>query len=616
MRKFFFVFLLVLAPSMVFGLGEVTKKQLETKAPWVNLSEFSTLTAAKNYAVTKNKALHISKVVNITVNTDLSTVPEIDVLRGGSFNISPGVTLTLPANFRGGKNTLFTGDGLPLFNTKVLILPEWLNCSTSNSVTVNSAALIKIINSAKINGNTVIFGAGTYLLNTSVPIRQDESIPVISSIVSYNNIHIKGVGKNTVLKTNNAVYGADVFQFRGVSDIEISDLSVAAAIPGGAEDGSNGFSFTDGSRNITLRNINAGVLPYTHIPAGSMNGGAAYSIQDNHASFGTHNIRFIECSGDGGSYGFHYNGSGAAAKGVDPASGIVFIGGTLKNYYQGIGIETAKAGATEAPLSKQSISVMLTEIIDCQRTLFMGGSTNVHVVGVRGHSSLTAAIDPATGAAWLNTDTVLRGIFSLSMFKSSIMASQFYIASCVNYIYIGGGYSGVTAASIDCVYKNNIYSGVATGAGYGVDTTYGGLIGCEVGPDTMTGAADNAFKIIDGSFTSSTGWTLGTGWSVSAGAIATGVVSNQAIFKNINLTKDQKYLISVNVSGYSGTGKGGFYIYAESGGDNQINTTQFTGNNFYTRVITPLETGSYRIGFSGSDTYNATHKNLDISLLH
>lgn len=116
-------------------------------APWVDAEHPSfggSLAAAAAYAVSTGKALHISRQWNITADTDLSSIPEVDVIQGGSFNITSG-TLTLPINFHAGFATkVFYGSGAvaPGMDTA---RPEWWGVGGGDdAVAINKAVVASL----------------------------------------------------------------------------------------------------------------------------------------------------------------------------------------------------------------------------------------------------------------------------------------------------------------------------------------------------------------------------------------------------------------------------------------------------------------------------------------
>ena len=164
-RYDFIAFLLALLLAVPAIAADATMKtsDLITKGPWVDVRGFSSLSAAKSYAITNSKPLHITKQVAITTDTDLSAVPEIDVIQGGSFNVSAGATLTLPLNFHAGYTKVFYGDG-SVTGLQVYFPNHWGakgDDSTDCTAAINKAA------TAAGSAWTVKFPQGIYRVTAS-----------------------------------------------------------------------------------------------------------------------------------------------------------------------------------------------------------------------------------------------------------------------------------------------------------------------------------------------------------------------------------------------------------------------------------------------------------------
>lgn len=159
--------------------SNLNKTQLDSRAAYIDAKEFSTLTLAKNHAVTNSKPLHISKNYAITVNTDLSTVPELDILAGGSFTVSSGVTLTLPDNFKAGKIKIFYGSGTTKFNGYCTTYPVWYG--TPSSATLQAA--IDALTSGTIDAREM----GTWTASENITIKKPVTILLGAGTISTPN---------------------------------------------------------------------------------------------------------------------------------------------------------------------------------------------------------------------------------------------------------------------------------------------------------------------------------------------------------------------------------------------------------------------------------------------
>ncbi len=96
-----------------------------TSGPWginVNPGAFTSFSAAKNSPVTLNKTMVLSAVID--VGTVTVTDRELDIKRGGGFNISAGSILTIPRP-NAGRYQIFYGDGTVNIDGGGGVYPEW-----------------------------------------------------------------------------------------------------------------------------------------------------------------------------------------------------------------------------------------------------------------------------------------------------------------------------------------------------------------------------------------------------------------------------------------------------------------------------------------------------------
>lgn len=130
--------------------GAVDIPDLILSSPWVDVRHGDLDTAAA-LAIANGRALVITQEVVISADTDLSNVPQIIIIKGGSFNISGGVTLTLPADFSAGLGQVFTGNGAVAGLTEAR--PEWWTTNVAPGTTDMTTALSKALLSAqKVKG--------------------------------------------------------------------------------------------------------------------------------------------------------------------------------------------------------------------------------------------------------------------------------------------------------------------------------------------------------------------------------------------------------------------------------------------------------------------------------
>lgn len=223
-RLFTICFLFISAIACGTPPPPTVTSDLITKGPWVDVRGFSSLSTAAAYAIDNNKPLHITTKLTITSDTDLSLVPEIDVIQGGGFDIASGKTLQLPANFHAGQAQVFwaTGavTGLPI------IRPEWFG-GLPDGITDNSPIWAKFVN----QGRPIKVSSGNYNFNTSV-------------VITSKYLDIQGDSKNTsILSTQNGIvifnHVADYpdvkiseVWFKGNSSVASSALHVTSNLGG------------------------------------------------------------------------------------------------------------------------------------------------------------------------------------------------------------------------------------------------------------------------------------------------------------------------------------------------------------------------------------------------
>ena len=133
----------VIAGSKRFTGRVVMQNFSGNSTSWVDDTGFSTIMAAATYATANNRALHITKQWTVSNSTDLSALPEIDILPGGSFAVSAG-TLTMPANTHTGLAQVYYVTGSGALTGLRYADPEWFGVNTipgttDLTVAVNSA---------------------------------------------------------------------------------------------------------------------------------------------------------------------------------------------------------------------------------------------------------------------------------------------------------------------------------------------------------------------------------------------------------------------------------------------------------------------------------------------
>lgn len=223
----------------VIGGGAVSKpggKPTLSIGPWVD--EIDTgLTASAASAVSTNRALHISRQVSVTVNTDLSTLPELDIIQGGSFNVSVGVTLTLPVNFHAGKVKVFYGSG-SVVGLRDSFPYHWGVTGTSDETPINLAR-VAVANNL---GGTVHL-SGSYTLGSS-------------PIVTTRGIRFAGESMESTQINNAGAFPTFAFRLQGSAvpmNAAIENLKIVGK--GSVLSGNVGIECAGGAQYVSIRNV-------------------------------------------------------------------------------------------------------------------------------------------------------------------------------------------------------------------------------------------------------------------------------------------------------------------------------------------------------------------------
>lgn len=154
-------------PPAILGEGKV----------W-DIRHFGTLSRAISVIGTETATLYITKQVTITSNTTVPSNISIVVVKGGSFSIATGVTLTINGPFQAGLYTCFTwaGTGDARFGYEAASYAEWFG-ATADGSTDDGASINKAIDSLQTYGGRVYLGRKkTYAVhagNNRVKIRSD-----------------------------------------------------------------------------------------------------------------------------------------------------------------------------------------------------------------------------------------------------------------------------------------------------------------------------------------------------------------------------------------------------------------------------------------------------------
>ncbi len=127
--------------------------------PAVNVSSFGSLTSAISTVGATELTLLVNSPITVSSNTTIPTNVNVSVLKGGTFAISSGVTLTMPAP-DAGEYTIFTGLGNVLFTKGRYAVLDWFGADPTG-VADSTTAFIKIV-TACANIRSFCIPIGTY----------------------------------------------------------------------------------------------------------------------------------------------------------------------------------------------------------------------------------------------------------------------------------------------------------------------------------------------------------------------------------------------------------------------------------------------------------------------
>lgn len=224
-----------------------------TTGPWgVDVSSFSSFSSAKISPATLGKTMVITKVMN--VNTATVTGRELDVKKGGGFNVPTGKTLIIPRPNAGDYQIFFGAGTVKIVSGSVN--SSWFGTDKAATAAVNAAAIGKAIVAA-----TPIITPPGYATPAGrvIDIPSDNykiaAIPQITTpvILDFHNSYLYPDTTGIVIDFNysNAFFNAEKAM---VKDVTFLGPMYAASTP------VNLIKITDGY-NVILDNVNAwGVL--------------------------------------------------------------------------------------------------------------------------------------------------------------------------------------------------------------------------------------------------------------------------------------------------------------------------------------------------------------------
>ena len=115
--------------------------------------------------------------------------------------------------------------------------------------------------------------------------------------------------------------------------------------------------------------------------------------------------------------------------------------------------------------------------------------------------------------------------------------------------------------------------------------------------------------VVNGDFSSGTGWTLGTGWSISGGQLVATLVNSESATQAIAaLTTNNRYVVTFTVTVTLGTLK----VFLGNIGDSAVERTITTSGTYTYR---PSQSGTKQIAFFGQSSFTGSINNVSVKEL-
>jgi hypothetical protein len=288
----------------VDSLGNHGNSSIPTIAP---SSGFSSFISA--IGVTEIEIL-ITTAINITSNLTIPSNVSVRILKGGSFVISSGVTLTVNGGFSAGIYQVISGSGVISFGGGALsiIYPQWWGV-IGGAGSVDDYAKIILCLSASSGRGKIWFPEGIY--NLSQPL----DIPV-------SNLDIDGSTQAFITaKTGGAFTSASdnwVFRINGLSNIKIRNICFDGNKSGNPTGRTFGVDVQGNCTNILFENVSFLNCPGS-TSAGVLGGDGCRVGQTGYTP---KNINFLECD---------FDGNVRTGLGLITGEGILVDGCTIRN---------------------------------------------------------------------------------------------------------------------------------------------------------------------------------------------------------------------------------------------------------------------------------------------
>lgn len=286
--------------------------------------------------------------------------------------------------------------------------------------------------------------AGRYELgDANFPFRQS----VVVSLLDCRDITICGDGPATVFATV-SVDGADVFQLNGLKNLTIANLKITASLTATAGSGSNGISVTNGTDNVTIRDVlieNCQSVDKTTY----VDGGKGLTIQSGAAVLEVGRVKAINLYVKQCYQGFGFEGDlvNCLTKKVS-----MDIEVTAEDCFSAVSIG-AGAAASAIPSGTHTGLRIRSQSINCQKDVQLARAHGVEVVSqiITTKTEAARRLDPR-GSFWSGTDLLVEA-FQCTYAHNSQVSISGNKGTCAYKARIGGvaaGSSGLLGATQYC----------------------------------------------------------------------------------------------------------------------------------------------------------------------
>ena len=203
MKKLIFVFNVIVlllftgSSAKLIKINSVSGQTVDDVGPWVDVMDYDGSFSDAIVAIgSDNKTLLIPNELSIASDVTVPSNISVLFLKGGSLNISSGVTVTINGSISSGLYQIFSKVGnIRITHNNTVVYAVWWRHSTTNCYKENDNIIGKTMDAIP-NGGTVKLLAGTYIHKL---------------IEVGNDVILQGIGYSTVIKLpDNLLKGAGI----------------------------------------------------------------------------------------------------------------------------------------------------------------------------------------------------------------------------------------------------------------------------------------------------------------------------------------------------------------------------------------------------------------------